>query len=81
MFALERKRESERTSNNTTCLVSNRFESDKYLEDFETIRMIRGYQLFEIDIDKNYDFYIREISIYFDRRIIKIDELIRGNNI
>lgn len=63
------------------CLVSNRFESDKYLEDFETIRMIRGYQLFEIDIDKNYDFYIREISIYFDRRIIKIDELIRGNNI
>lgn len=63
------------------CLVSNRFESDKYLEDFETIRMIRGYQLFEIDIDKNYDFYIREVSIYFDRRIIKIDELIRGNNI
>lgn len=81
MFALERKRGSERTSNNTMCLVSNRFESDKYLEDFETIRMIRGYQLFEIDIDKNYDFYIREISIYFDRRIIKIDELIRGNNI
>lgn len=65
------------------CLVSNRFESDKYLEDFETIRMIRGYQLFEMDIDKNYDFYIREVrkAIYFDRRIIKIDELIRGNNI
>lgn len=65
------------------CLVSNRFESDKYLEDFETIRMIRGYQLFEMDIDKNYDFYIREVrkAIYFDRRIIEIDELIRGNNI
>lgn len=47
------------------CLVSNRFESDKYLEDFETIRMIRGYQLFEMDIDKNYDFYIREVSDLF----------------
>ena len=37
MFALERKKERERErENNTMCLVSNRFEFDKYLEDFET---------------------------------------------
>lgn len=60
MFALERKKERERErENNTMCLVSNRFEFDKYLEDFETFRMIQECQLFEIDMDENDNFYIK----------------------